>query len=190
MHSSSFCSGIWTHGSDTSTSLNGFGFRYDERTFTHLNTFGNTMSPTQNGTLAHDIARRNGHFHASNLIISSMRQYECSALLHSWLASIGLIEYASNFESAGLNDPEYILEYGISDQALAFMNISKIGHSQKIKCLYRLREFLQQNNKINTSNDNDNDSESSDVESQNSFEDGEAIDTEQNVSESSSEILH
>ncbi|KAG2784539.1 hypothetical protein PC129_g13631 [Phytophthora cactorum] len=94
------------------------------------------------------------------------------AHLSSWLASIGLVEYAPMLFNEGFDDANFLLTTGgLDDKTLDAMQIQKAGHRAKLQKLYQLKEFLHVESEDEGSEEESDSSGDSDEES-NSDESG------------------
>ncbi|KAE9023723.1 hypothetical protein PR003_g11630 [Phytophthora rubi] len=99
---------------------------------------------SKNGTTPVDLAAELGLDDLKSLLVDHATRASGRAQLTSWLASIGLVEYAFTFFGEGFEDANFLLGTGgLDDKTLDAMNIKKAGHRAKLQSLYQLKEFLQ-----------------------------------------------
>ncbi|GMF36620.1 unnamed protein product [Phytophthora fragariaefolia] len=99
---------------------------------------------SKNGTTPVDLAAELKLDGLKTLLVDHATRASGRAELASWLASIGLVQYAPKFFYEGFDDSHFLLGTGgIDDKALDAMNITKAGHRAKLQSLYQLKEFLQ-----------------------------------------------
>ncbi|KUF90446.1 hypothetical protein AM587_10005243 [Phytophthora nicotianae] len=86
--------------------------------------------------------------------------------LSSWLASIGLVEYAQSFFDEGFDDAHFLLATGgLDDKTLDTMHIQKAGHRAKLQKLYQLKEFLHVESEAESSEESNSSGDSDEEES-------------------------
>lgn len=97
----------------------------------------------QNGTSPVELAEELEFSDMQALLVDHATRTSSRAQLASWLASIGLVEYAPNFFGEGFDDANFLLGTGrLDDKTLDAMHIQKAGHRAKLQSLYQLKEFL------------------------------------------------
>lgn len=97
----------------------------------------------KNGTTPVDLATELERDDLKSLLVDHATRASGRAQLASWLASIGLVEYAPTFFDEGFDDANFLLGTGGLDvKTLDAMNIKKAGHRAKLQSLYQLKDFL------------------------------------------------
>ncbi|KAK1943836.1 Ankyrin-2 [Phytophthora citrophthora] len=97
-----------------------------------------------NGTTPVELAEELKLLDIQALLVNHATRASGRAQIASWLASIGLVEYASSFFDEGFEDANFLLGTGgLDGKTLDVMNILKAGHRAKLASLYQLKEFLQ-----------------------------------------------
>ncbi|DBA03993.1 TPA: hypothetical protein N0F65_010646 [Lagenidium giganteum] len=119
------------------------------------------VTATKNGIQPSEIAQSVGHLEMAQVLRDHEKQTLGKAQISSWLASIGMMQYAPNFFEAGFDDAQFVLEHGLSEKTLDAMNIDKPGHRLKLISLYQLAEFLRGPKTEESDEDADSDDDSS-----------------------------
>ncbi|TMW69841.1 hypothetical protein Poli38472_001997 [Pythium oligandrum] len=126
-----------------------------------LSAYPHGMPMTKNGTTPYELAKRLGHVEISQVLQDHEQRAQNKEQLGNWLASIGMVEYAPQFEEAGFEDVHFLLANGLTDSVLDRMKIEKPGHRMKLQSLYQLKEFLQVEDEDEAEQEEDDDDESS-----------------------------
>ncbi|KAL3661871.1 hypothetical protein V7S43_013164 [Phytophthora oleae] len=136
---------------------------------------------SKNGTTPVELAEELKLLDIQALLVNHATRTSGRAQLASWLASIGLVEYASSFCDEGFEDANFLLGTGgLDDKTLDAMHVHKAGHRAKLQRLYQLKEFLQvesEEESADGSEEDDseeNDSEENDSDGYESGSDGDS----------------
>ncbi|KAH7470976.1 hypothetical protein PRIC1_003218 [Phytophthora ramorum] len=98
---------------------------------------------TKNGTTPVELAAELELCDMHAFLVDHATRAAGRAQLSSWLASIGLVEYAHTFFGEGFEDANFLLGTGgLDNKTLDAMHIQKAGHRAKLQSLYQLKEFL------------------------------------------------
>ncbi|RLN98261.1 hypothetical protein BBJ28_00012411 [Nothophytophthora sp. Chile5] len=115
------------------------------------------------------------------LMVSVITVVSGRAQLADWLASIGLVQYATQLFDEGFDDAQFLLATGgLKDETLDAMHIQRAGHRAKLQSLYQLKEFLAD------ASEEEEDSQVSDDQEESGSE-GEDSDDEENSEDGDSD---
>ncbi|CEG37746.1 Ankyrin [Plasmopara halstedii] len=121
---------------------------------------------SKNGTTPIEIAEKLQLSEIQTLLIDHATRVAGQKQLSSWLASIGLVQYAPKLFDEGYDDAHFLLSTGgLDDATLNAMHIRKAGHRAKLQNLYQLKQFLNAESEEEASESEDNESQSNEKDS-------------------------
>ncbi|KAF4043571.1 SAM domain (Sterile alpha motif) [Phytophthora infestans] len=143
-----------------------------------LNDFNIQQLQSKRGTTPVEIAEELEFYDVRAALVDYATRAAGRTQLSSWLASIGLVEYAQSFFDEGFDDATFLLATGdLDDKTLDAMHIKKAGHRAKLQKLYQLKEFLHVESEADDLDEESDSSEGSGEESESESESGSSSDS-------------
>ncbi|RLN75396.1 hypothetical protein BBJ28_00024211 [Nothophytophthora sp. Chile5] len=121
------------------------------------------------------------------LLVDHAARSSGRAQLADWLASIGLVQYATQLFDEGFDDAQFLLATGgLKDETLDAMHIQKAGHRAKLQSMYQLKEFLADASEEEEDSQVSDDQGESDSEGEDSDDEEDSEDDDSDRSDESS----